>query len=44
MVVSFGLIAGLNLEQINRMKPGAVMDLYLYRRDYDDNQHRITRE
>lgn len=43
MVVSFGLIAGLNLEQINRMKPGAVMDLYLYRRDYDDAQHFITR-
>jgi hypothetical protein len=34
-VVSWGLIAGLTLEEINRMRPGAVMDLYLYRRQYD---------
>jgi len=34
-VVSCGLIAGLRLDEINRMKPGAVMDLFIYRRNYD---------
>lgn len=44
MVVSWGLIAGLTLPEINRMRPGAVMDLFLYRRQYDDVQHGIMRE
>jgi hypothetical protein len=44
MVVSWGLIAGLRLEEINRMRPGEVMDLYIYRRNYDDVMHWITRE
>jgi hypothetical protein len=44
MVVSYGLIAGLRLDEIHRMRPGAVMDLYVYRRNYDDAQHWITRE
>jgi hypothetical protein len=35
MVVSWGLVAGLSLPEINRMRPGAVMDLYIYRRNYD---------
>lgn len=35
MVVSWGLIAGMRLEEIHRMRPGQVMDLYLYRRKYD---------
>ena len=26
------------------MKPGLVMDLYVYRRNYDDMEHHITRE
>jgi len=43
-VVSWGLIAGLGLEEIHRMRPGAVIDLFLYRREYDDAQHFITRE
>lgn len=43
MVVSWGLIAGLSLKEINRMRPGAVMDLYLYRRHYDDIQHGVIR-
>lgn len=34
-VVSFGLIAGLRVDEINRMKPGEVMDLYRLRADYD---------
>ena len=44
MVVSWGLIAGLQLEQIWGMKPGQVMDLYIYRRNYDDIQHGIIRK
>lgn len=43
MVVSWGLIAGLSVEEIHRMRPGAVMDLFIYRRNYDDNQHGLTR-
>lgn len=39
-----GLTAGLSLPEINRTKPGAVMDLYIYRRNYDDVQHGIRRE
>jgi hypothetical protein len=42
-VVSYGLIAGLRVEEIHRMRPGAVLDLFVYRRDYDDQQHSITR-
>lgn len=43
MIVSWGLIAGLRLEEIHRMRPGAVIDLFLYRRNYDDQQHGIRR-
>lgn len=41
MVVSWGLTAGLRLDEIHRMRPGAVMDLYLYRRQYDKFMHWI---
>ena len=44
MVVSWGLVSGLRLGEIHRMKPGAVMDLFIYRRNYDDVQHGIRRE
>ena len=43
-VVSYGMIAGLSLEEIMRTPPGMVIDLYLYRRDYDDEQHMLTRK
>ncbi len=43
MIVSWGLIAGLSLPEIHRMKAGAVMDLFIYRRNYDDQQHGILR-
>ena len=43
MIVSWGLIAGLTIPEINRMRPGAVMDLYIYRRNYDDQLHGIMR-
>ena len=44
MVVSLGLTAGLSLQEIHRMKPGEVMDLFIYRRQYDDQQHGIMRK
>lgn len=44
MVVSWGLIAGLRMEEIHKMRPGAVMDLFIYKRNYDDIQHGIRRE
>ena len=44
LVVSWGLIAGLSLPEINRMRPGQVMDLYIYRRNYDDVQHGVIRK
>lgn len=44
MVISWGLIAGLRVEEIHRMRPGQVMDLFIYRRNYDDVQHGIRRE
>jgi hypothetical protein len=34
-VVSCGLIAGLRMDEIHRMRPGAVVDLFIYRRNYD---------
>lgn len=34
-IVSCGLIAGLNRDEINRMRPGEVLDLFAYRVDYD---------
>ena len=35
-VVSCGLIAGLQRAEINRMRPGEVISLYMYRRKYDE--------
>jgi hypothetical protein len=35
-VVSYGLIAGLRREEIDRMRPGEIFDLYVYRRLYDE--------
>lgn len=43
-VVSYGMIAGLRLDEIMRTPPGMVIDLYLYRRDYDDQQHMLVRK
>ena len=43
MIVSYGLIAGLKYHEMMRMKPGMVLDLFIYRRNYDDQQHGIKR-
>ena len=36
-VVSYGLIAGMRQEEINRMSPGKVLDLFVYRKKYDQS-------
>lgn len=40
---SYALIAGVNWPEAERMAPGLIMDLYLARRAYDDDQHGIRR-
>lgn len=42
--MSFGLTAGLRLAEIRRLTPGMIIDLYLLRRRYDDDEHFIKRE
>jgi len=37
-VVSCGLIAGLKREEIDRMRPGEVLDLFVYRQEYDSGR------
>ena len=34
-VVSYGLIAGLRRNEIDRARPGEILTLYMYRRTYD---------
>ena len=38
------LIAGLQIDEMQSMAPGLVLDLFSYRRMYDDEQHRIQRK
>lgn len=38
-VVSYGLTAGLRRDEIDRMKPGEILDLYAYRQAYDLMTH-----
>jgi hypothetical protein len=40
-VVSYGLIAGLRRDEIDRMKPGNILDLYYYRMKYDRSTIRM---
>lgn len=41
--ISYGLIAGLTLEETLASAPGFVADLYIMRRRYDDEQHGLKR-
>ena len=43
-VISYGLIAGLRYTEMQGMMPGEILDYFIYRRNYDDTQHRIVRE
>lgn len=42
-LIGCGLIAGMTLKEIMRAAPGFVMDMYLYKQDYDDVMHGIRR-
>ena len=42
--MSYALIAGLSYTEAQDMKPGMIMDLFLAKRNYDDQQHGIKRE
>ena len=43
-MTAWGLVAGLPYEEMQNMAPGVILDLYVYRRNYDDMEHRIRRE
>ena len=37
-------MAGLTWTELRRMAPGLILDLYIWHRDYDDEQHGIRRQ
>ncbi len=43
-VRAYGLIAGIALSEQNARTPGFLMDMFVYHRKYDDEQHGITRK
>jgi len=43
-VTAWGLIAGLRFNDMLNMAPGLILDLYIYRRNYDDAENGIRRE
>ena len=38
------MIAGLRFDEMQMMPPGLILDLFIYRRDYDDMENGIKRE
>lgn len=44
LLLSFGLIAGMDYASCLRSAPGMIEDLYVYRQRYDDQQHGIQRK
>ena len=43
-MISWGMISGLTLSETLDASPGFVLDLFLMRRKYDDEQHFIKRK
>lgn len=43
-MASYGLIAGVSFTEQRRLRPGMLCDLYVLRRQYDDDQHGIERK
>lgn len=43
-MIHWGLVAGLTFTEMHNMTPGMILDLYIMRRTYDDQQHGIQRE
>lgn len=42
--VGYGLITGMTLDEVLASPPGFVLDMYIMRRNYDDEQHGIKRK
>lgn len=42
-MTAWGLIAGLQFEEMQMMAPGVILDMYVYRRNYDDMEHGVRR-
>lgn len=42
-LMAMGMFAGLSLQDLDGLTPGETLDLYLYRRDMEDEQHGLTR-
>jgi hypothetical protein len=40
----YGLIAGIRYAEMDDMSPGEILDYFIMRRRYDDQQHHIQRE
>ena len=38
------MIAGLRFDEMQMMMPGLILDLFIYRRNYDDMENGIRRE
>jgi len=43
-VIHWGLVAGLTYTEMQELSPGMIVDCYVWRRKYDDQQHGIRRE
>lgn len=43
-MIHWGLVAGLTFTEMHEMPPGMILDMYIWRRTYDDEQHGIKRE
>lgn len=43
-MIHWGLTAGLTFSEMRDMEPGFILDQYIWRRCYDDEQHGIRRE
>ena len=43
-MIHWGLVAGLTFTEMRHMTPGFIVDQYVWRRCYDDEQHGIRRE
>ena len=42
-LIAWGLMCGLTEMDAWLSNPGKIIDLFLYRREYDDEQHQLTR-
>ena len=43
-MIHWGLIAGFSYEEMQDLTPGIIVDCYIWRRAYDDEQHGIRRD